>query len=391
MYLAPATASIVPVSSKQNLGQQNVQNQPPNQQFQQLHAPVQLQPPLQQTPLQHPLIQQPAVASQQGQSQDQGDKRIAMQWLSATPQQQTQMLRDPHVARAILSLVPQQAAPKLQAPPARPPVPGALMVPAAGHTPITSVNGQPPAWAGGIILTRSMGKHLRAHATLVFGKVTAVEVALRAAAGSGGVLNISHRVPFDDLARRTPSAVLVLVPQGPQDQSQYDEYSQYFRAKARAGVAKLDDADALYVVPPCADAAALLSSLKDHGASALPSNALVAVIAASPGATTGAAAQNAVSAPTAPQADTLPQSATPAPLASTQPAGTVADASRPSESVVGPADAPVVDADRSSGAADASGDGDDNQEMSREALLDLFSNPELIRSLQQGTDETPAS
>merc|ERR1719183_1443954 len=102
-------------------------------------------------------------------------------------------------------------------------------------------------------MTRSMGKPLNAQATLLHGKVQLVELALRIAAGNGGVLNISHRVPFDDLARRVPGAILTFLPGAPQEHQQYAEYVKYFGSKARAGVVKLDDNDALYVVPPASE------------------------------------------------------------------------------------------------------------------------------------------
>merc|ERR1719188_2580517 len=128
-------------------------------------------------------------------------------------------------------------------------------------------------------------------ASLLHGKVQLVELALRSAAGNNGVLNISHRVPFDDLARRTPGAVLVMAAIGPHEQAQYDEYVQYFQAKARAGVARLDEADALYVVPACAETDTLLKTLEAAGCPPLPRNMLLGVVAPSPGPTTGLAPQ----------------------------------------------------------------------------------------------------
>merc|ERR1719321_2412436 len=97
-------------------------------------------------------------------------------------------------------------------------------------------------------LTRSGGKPLNLQAQLLHGKVQLVELALRTAAGSGGVLNISHRVPFDDLAKRSPGAVLAFVPVTPLEQAMYNEYIRYFGSKARAGVANLDANDSLYLV-----------------------------------------------------------------------------------------------------------------------------------------------
>ena len=96
----------------------------------------------------------------------------------------------------------------------------------------------------------------------------------------GGVLNISHRVPFEDLARRVPGAILTFLPGAPQEQLQYGEYVKYFGSKARAGVVKLDDNDALYVVPPTAEAAMLLKSLEaHHGATVVPALSIARCVA----------------------------------------------------------------------------------------------------------------
>merc|ERR1719326_2546499 len=53
-------------------------------------------------------------------------------------------------------------------------------------------------WSGSVTLARNMGKRLSTQAALVYGKVPSVEVLLRAVAENKGVLNISHRVPFDE-------------------------------------------------------------------------------------------------------------------------------------------------------------------------------------------------
>lgn len=251
-----------------------------------------------------------------------------------------------------------------------------------------------------MVLTRSMGKPLNTQATLLHGKVQLVELALRTAAGNGGVLNISHRVPFDDLARRTPGAVLSFVPPTPMEHGAYAEYIKYFGSKVRAGVARLDDVDALYIVPPCPEAAGLLKSLEASGATGLPTNALLGVIAATPGPTTAAAAgQQAArtAAPKAPTGGTAPAPAQPQdaakPEAPAAPAGTPnvkADAKADAKAEAAAKPEPTLgQAARADEAKAKQADGDDNgPEMSKEALLDLFSNPDLIKSLQN-LEETP--
>ncbi|CAE8598819.1 unnamed protein product [Polarella glacialis] len=146
-------------------------------------------------------------------------------------------------------------------------------------------------WSGFVSLTRGVGPQplqLRLHATLLHGDADAAEAALRSpAAGSGGggsssgVLRISHRVPFADLARRAPSAILSLVPMtNAQDQAQCDEYARYFGSKERAGVAHPDGASlALYVVPPSAALACGFNYLSG----VLPRRCLLAAVAPPPG------------------------------------------------------------------------------------------------------------
>jgi len=211
-------------------------------------------------------------------------------------------------------------------------------------------------------LARSMGKQMTIQATLLHGKVQAVELALRIAAQNNGILNISHRVPFEDLARRAPAAILAFAPVTPRDQGLYDEYAKYFRSKQRAGVARLDDADAMYLVPPCGEAEVLLSALQAGGAPQLPKHCLLAIIAASPGPTGNAPP---VGAPTR-AAPVLPANDPPPEAKAEPPEEAKADVPREAEATE----------------SKATSDDKDGGEMSQEALLDLFSNPELIKSLQ---------
>lgn len=105
------------------------------------------------------------------------------------------------------------------------------------------------SWSGFLALTRGSGKVLKLFATLIQGDANAISTLAQATNGS---LCVSHRVPFTDLARRTPSAIISMVPLStPQDQALCDEYEAYFRSKDRAGVAHPDGvSQAFYVVPP---------------------------------------------------------------------------------------------------------------------------------------------
>jgi len=374
-------------------------------------------------------------------SKNDHSKHIAMQFLNADRDRQTQMLRDPNVARAILCTLG-ESAPRSQgvatmpaamqvgqmanlspgtprpnavgggvgarsasnAPPLGAPVSSASVATIArdqyGVGPVQAVpcaggsTTSKPAWSGRMALARSMGKQLNMHAALLYGRVQLVELCLRIAAGNSGVLNISHRVPFDDLARRTPGAVFSFVPSAQQEQSQYDEYVHYFRSKARAGVAHLDEVDALYIVPPTDEAAPLLRTLHAAGASSLPKNTLLGVVAPRPGPPT---AVNTGAVPGTPARSVQPISTAPTALEGGR---SDVDASRsqtgPSTATPAEIKSETVTKSTLTNQADSIGetkcaDGENlSQEISNEALLDLFSNPELIRSLQSA-DDVPAS
>merc|ERR1719356_2116857 len=98
-------------------------------------------------------------------------------------------------------------------------------------------------------------------ASLLHGRMSDVEVALRSAAQHGNLLDITHRVPFEDVARRAPSTILCLAAQSPLEQAVVDEYIKYFRSKMRAGVAKMDGPLALYILPPVEDVPAMRDAL----------------------------------------------------------------------------------------------------------------------------------
>jgi hypothetical protein len=244
-------------------------------------------------------------------------------------------------------------------------------------------------------LTRSQGKQINLQASLLHGKVQLVELALRSAAGTGGFLNISHRVPFDDLAKRMPGAVLAFVPASFAEQAMYQEYVRYFGSKARAGVANLDNAESLYMVPPVGEASALLAALEASGAPApLPRNCLLGVITARPSAQglAAAAAASALAATGAPPVPAVPAAAEPNAADSTATAAPAAATAAPTDTSVAPAEkkeeVPLVETKLEAGAAKASEENENEEggEMSGEALMNLFSNPDLIKSLQ-GADE----
>lgn len=235
-----------------------------------------------------------------------------------------------------------------------------------------------------------MGKQLNLQATLLHGEVQLVELALRTAAGNSGILNISHRVPFDDLAKRMPGAVLAFVPQTPMEQLMYNEYVRYFGAKARAGVANLDDNDSLYLVPPVGEAQSLLAALEAAGVPApLPRNCLLGVITAKPTAamnTTVGVPAPAAAVPAVPAVPPAPAAAAPVaavPAEADAPGALAPAASEGSEKQTG--DEEAKEATPADG-NDGEEDGEEGGGLSGEALANLFSNPELLQALQ-GMDE----
>lgn len=374
-------------------------------------------------------------------------------FLNADRETQTLIMRDRSIAQAIFQDLGNAAATSALARPAEvasasaPAAPAqvdAARVAPASSTGLASSRRDDTshAWKGGVTLTRSSQKHLRLQASLLHGKAQLVEPALRAAGTKDGALNISHRVPFDDLARHVPVAVLSFAPMAPPEQTMYDEYVRYFRTRCRCGVSRLDDSEALYIVPSCEEASALLKSLEASSQRdlALPRNVLLGIIAPAPervgnapearGAV-GTAAETAIVPPTEPVAKAVsaataaarsgaPEAgaaATPAaPPAAPEAAAAVTSAALSAlvTSPLATAKASIVGGDfgrtPSSAAcvraavkmdectrrrparellddimADLRLDGADDakdEELSSEVLSDLFSNPDLIRSLQ---------
>jgi len=373
VFLAPSTRAIVPVSSRRE----------------------------------QPSSQGPAPGFVKAVMQ----KHIARQFLCAARDTQTLMLRHPGVVRAIrLTLGESSGVGKCAGwPPPAPAtgtafgtpvamrasnVPGlpastagvpALPVPppASVHalpTPLPAVPAIPKAqqWAGNVVLTRKMEKPLKTQATLVYGKVQLAAFALRTAAGNGGVLNVSHRVPFDDLARRTPGAVLTFLPDADQEHLQYRDYVKYFGAKVRAGVVKLNEVDALYIVPAVSGAVTLLKALQAAGTPPLATNVLLGVLAAAPspsqqhGPLGGAAATAAAQGLDKPSEPRPEEAKPPVRFEAAEDVAADKKGEKPAEAAAAAKD------------GDGKGEDEDNDpEMSMEALLELFSKPELIEELNR--------
>ncbi|CAE7658386.1 unnamed protein product, partial [Symbiodinium necroappetens] len=107
--------------------------------------------------------------------------------------------------------------------------------------------------------------------------------------------DITHRVPFDEVAKKVASgSILSLVPNSIMEQASFEEYNKYFRAKSRAGVARLDGSLALYVMPCGEDILALKDSLYALGPHIPRAGCLIGLIAP------GTAAVNAAPATAAP-------------------------------------------------------------------------------------------
>jgi len=402
-----------------------------------------------QAPPPRPVFLAPALAGIQPRSSKlpaTNSKHIAMTFVNADRETQTKMLQDPSVARAILQTLsesPQQppgsmvsllgaslggggggatamtgpaaaastagvaaAAP----PPAAPTVMPALNPPAApsgaafvGAVGVPSTGGAaPPAWSGSITLARNMAKRLQTRAVLLHGRVQDVEVALRCAAGNYGVLDITHRVPFDEVAKRSPATLLAMTPSTAAEQALLEEYIRYFRTKERAGVVKLEGTLSLYTFPAGEDILPLQSSVYALGPHVPRSGCILGLIAqgtvagpaAGAAAGVGPAASSSSSAAVAPAPQ--PQSQTPAaamatpeaarggtagaPPTAAAPRGGDAAAMGAGVAAASPAKvdgAPLAE-DGGGGAAAAAAPG---VTVSSKELMDLFSNPELIKLL----------
>lgn len=344
------------------------------------------------------------------------NEEIAREFLRAPRERQAKMLADPNVARAIMQTVAessQQAATAvpqmvnmlgsfnsgLPPPPqAQPAVAGGmkLTVNEGGMPSVASTPAPPagtPAWTGMFTLARNNSKLLSTRATLLHGRVQDVEVALRSAAGHQNVLDITHRMPFEEAARRVQSGTLVcMTPPTPLNQAALDEYEKYFRSKQRAGVVQLDGSLSLYVMPCGHDFPALRDSVYALGPHIPRSGCLLGLIAQgsvlpTASATAGKAAKNVAAAASAQPAASAPpadQAATAAgtvPAPSPQPAVAPAVAQPPQTEG---SDAAAQETPVQTKEADNDAYGED---LSHQELFDFFSNPELIKGLSSSKGE----
>lgn len=350
-------------------------------------------------------------------------KQIALEFVSASQERQAEMFQDPAVQKAIFQTLaesPQAGGGSMasllsQAGAASAPAPGlageggaVATAPAAGGGAAVA---PPPAgvapWTGIFTLARNSAKRLSTRASLLHGKVQDVEVCLRSAAGNHNVLDITHRVPFEDACRRVANGTVVsMTAQAPHEHFALEEYVKYFRTKMRAGMVRLDGNLALYVLPPGEDIPALRDNLYVLGPHIPRSGCLlglVAVAGAAPAATARAPAKPAPAAAQQP-ADARPpaQAALPAPAAVASPAamepsaaagkaakGKEGDSKEP-PSAASAAGGSKAEADgrektaKEATAGDGGAAGGDDVDMSSTELLDLFTNPELIKLLSDG-------
>jgi len=263
-------------------------------------------------------------------------KQLAMEFVQSSKEKQAEMLKDPNVARAIL-----QTLEGSQGGASVPPV-GALD--AGSNIP----EAKDALWTGVLTLARNGAKRLPARVTLHRGKVQEIEVAVRSAAQhTPAMLDIKHRVPFDEAARRIKSgSVLSLDPITPTDQKSFDEYIKYFKTKSRAGVARLDGNLALYLLP-AGESPEVLKALYELNTHIPRNGSLLGIIGESgPVAAPGAAAVPNVSTTKAKAEEEKPEKEQPK-------------------------------------------EGDDEApNMSSKELMDLFTNPDLLAALQYDKEKT---
>eukprot|EP00437_Effrenium_voratum_P052104 CAMPEP_0181530208 /NCGR_PEP_ID=MMETSP1110-20121109/71460_1 /TAXON_ID=174948 /ORGANISM="Symbiodinium sp., Strain CCMP421" /LENGTH=155 /DNA_ID=CAMNT_0023661227 /DNA_START=177 /DNA_END=641 /DNA_ORIENTATION=+ len=153
------------------------------------------------------------------------------------------------------------------------------------------------------------------------------------------------------------------------EQASFEEYNKYFRAKSRAGVARLDGSLALYVMPCGEDILALKDSLYALGPHIPRAGCLIGLIAP------GTAAVNAAPATAAPVGTAT---------ASKPPKQEPQEAQPPAKEAPVEEKAPPVVAKEED---KATGDGEGGDGMSSKELMDLFSNPDLIQLLQKEVGE----
>lgn len=273
---------------------------------------------------------------------------------------------------------------------APPPPPGVPTPPPPVLAPPPPASGggvpQGGTWSGVITLARNKGKRLSLRSVLLHGRVSDVEVALRCAGTTFGALDITHRVPFEEVAKRASTgSLLSMMPSTPAEHMQYEEYAKYFRTKGRAGVAKLDGELSLYVLPPSDDMLVLRDSVYALNPGMTPrSNCLLGLISSSNDqmlgdkvpVTTRVAPAAAV--PAVPEAG--PEAAAVAPPVSTEAAeeGAAADEADSAD--------PAADKDAAPGEKGDTGD----DVVSQKEILDLFSNPELIKLLSDDAGPSDA-
>lgn len=286
------------------------------------------------------------------------NKKIAMEFVHATKDVQAQMLKDPAVARAILQTLAESPGGCMQnlgmpggvvPPPPLATAPATLRAPTMALPQFTAPAA--PAWTGVITVARNMAKKTPFRAALIQGKVSDVEVALRSAAANASVADITHRVPFDEVGKKVHgSSILSLYPNSLMEQASFEEYNKYFRSKSRAGVARLDESLALYVMPAGEDIPALRESLYTLGPHIPRVGCLIGLIG--PG--------------------------TPAVNAAKPVKQEEAKLEKEKEKKSEPKDDEPQAEPVPAGAGDAAAPG-----MSGKELMDLFSNPDLIQLLQK--------
>nr|CCA30105.1 RNA binding motif-containing zinc finger protein,putative [Neospora caninum Liverpool]CEL71351.1 TPA: RNA binding motif-containing zinc finger protein,putative [Neospora caninum Liverpool] len=109
----------------------------------------------------------------------------------------------------------------------------------AANAPGVSAVGSSWAWT----LGRNDKRRVQVVASLVRGEVPSSLVHLT------GLLNVSHRSKWEEVAAKTIHAVVTLEAAHPDQQAALDEYISYFTSKERAGVANVAN-QYIYLVPP---------------------------------------------------------------------------------------------------------------------------------------------
>lgn len=114
--------------------------------------------------------------------------------------------------------------------------------------------------AARITVRQSNGNQLKMNATLVVGHEKKFNARVQEAASRFGLhkrgsgcdapfFNVAEELPLKDLSLMAIDAVVVLLPEGPDDSGKFDAYRDGYKTERKGGVAKLSPTETVYFIP----------------------------------------------------------------------------------------------------------------------------------------------